>query len=231
MIKALQELANKFNILNHNVRELLFKLYVWNTADSGVVEITLKTDTLPYFEKFQIPTKKSITYDINAAWGSKSLPNKAVKNWGSKSINVDLHSEIELTAGIDASSNYMRQDTLDPMTIRLSNKNASNGSFFKFVISVDVKGQLISKDLVTIVNSSGESIVSFGNYPLSQIQDISTVSLNNSPLVYSMQLIYIENETSGVGEWIVFDFNLLPSYKFTSTGFTKSVNFRDPTVQ
>lgn len=105
MFNMFESLADRLSILNHNVRELLVKLYTWNTTEADKVLITLRTEDVPYVEDFIIPSRKAM---INSVSTSMIRPttnialfedNKYVINSDSPAItylSVDSYSNKEI---------------------------------------------------------------------------------------------------------------------------------------
>ena len=236
MIKSIQDLADGFNIINYNIRELLFKLYIWNTTSDSTVTITLRTKDEPFTEQFIIPSKSSLSTSIQSSWQNPKKLTPVVKNWGKYTTNLSLSSPIILTKTISPDINYLCYDgSLDApgvVQFTLSNTNASNGDIFEFISSVATPFDYSDNRLIQFFDGSLSPVLlcGIGNAPISQFADPVTTSIANEKLVYKISFQYILPDGASTGQWALFDFYLLPNYQYNgSTGFIKNVQFKDPT--
>ena len=80
-ISPLERLADKFNIISFNTRELISKLSAWSVSSEDEIKIMLKVEDSPYFETYNIPTLKFIKQNsiINSWNNNRPL---GVKYWG-----------------------------------------------------------------------------------------------------------------------------------------------------
>ena len=236
MIKSLQDLADGFNIINYNIRELLFKLYIWNTTSDSTVIITLKTKDEPFIEQFIIPSKNSLSKSIQSSWQNPKKLTPVVKNWGKYSTNSSLSSPITLTKTISPDVNYLCYDGVvdanGVIQFTLSNTNASNGDIFEFVASIATPFDYSDNKLVQFFDGNISPILlcGFGNAPISQFSDTLSTTIPNEKLVYKVSFQYILPDGATIGQWVLFDFYLLPNYQYNgSREFNKKILFKDPT--
>lgn len=246
MINPLEELASSFSIINYNIRELLFKLYIWNTTADATVVFNLRTSGNPFKEEFTIPSRSAIASGLQSSWINPRRVTPVVKNWGRYSINNDLHSQVLLTKSESPDIHYLcydgDYDGEGVIQFKLSNNKAQNGDIFEFVTTVAVPFDFSDNKLVEFLDDSGNVILGFSNSPVSQFADqyqndpiAPTTGTGKENLTYKASFQYILNESTNIGQWVVFDFNLFPNFQYDAAGsepvFAKYSLFKDPTVQ
>jgi len=246
MINPLEELASSFSIINYNIRELLFKLYIWNTTSDATVTFTLRTSGNPFREEFTIPSRSAVASSLQSSWLNPRRVTPVVKNWGRYTTNKDLQTQIVLTKSESPDIHYLCYDgDFDGegvVQFKLSNDKAMNGDMFDFVTTIAVPFDFSDTKLVEFLDGTGNVILGYGNAPVSQFADqyqndpvAPTTSIGQEKLTYKASFQYIVNESTNQGQWVVFDFNLFPNYQYdaasTEAVFGKYVLFRDPTIQ
>lgn len=246
MINPLEELADSFAIINYNIRELLFKLYIWNTTSDATVIFNLRTKDNPFRETFTISSRNAISTSIQSSWLNPRRLTPVVKNWGRYTTNSELRSQIVLVKSTSPDVNYLCYDgDFDGegvVQFKLSNDNALNGDMFEFVSTIAVPFDFSNNKLIEFLDGTGNVILGYGNAPVSQFADqflndpvAPTTGTGKEKLTYKASFQYIVNESTGVGQWVVFDFNLFPNFQYDATSsepvFGKYILYKDPTIQ
>jgi len=230
MITTIESLADQLNILNANSREILYKLYLWDTVtDVDTIPVTLRVPDAPYYQTFNIPTKSAASsYMAGAASSQKTSKN--VKNWGKYSTNEDLQNPITFKKTVSTDVNYMYYDGPDiegAVSIEISDEFAEIGDTFEFICSV-ASGFPPSDSALFKFTSNAISICKLGNAPLSTVYD-AAVSTQSFPIVYKIKFQYVPDENMN-NSWQVFDLYAMPTFRYDGQGtFKKASVFRDPT--
>ena len=232
MYTTLEDLADKIETLNENTRELLYKLYLWNTLDNvDTIPVTLRIPNYPFFETFNIPTKKhAIDYiSEHAATASKS---KVVKNWGSYKTNTELHSIVSMIKKSSPDINILKYDGNKDTNgaIKFNLEEATECDTFEFIVTIQTPFKPSNSDLVEFYNVAGIKVCGLKNTPISTVFDTAVPAQSNVNITYKITLKYVPNENL-VLDWRVFDYYVMPSYKYDgSSSFKYSPNFIDPSA-
>lgn len=246
MIKTLEQLADSFSIINYNIRELLFKLYIWNTTSDATVTFNLRKNENPFKEEFVIPSKKAISTSLQSSWLNPRRITPSVKNWGRYTTNDELKSPIILTKKTSADVHYFCYDgdfdAPGVIQFKLSNTNALNGDMFDFISTVAVPFDFSDNKLIQFLDNEGNVILGYGNSPISQFADqyqndpvAPNTVYGQEKLTYKASFQLIVNESTNQANWVLFDFNLFPNYQYDAASsepvFSKYSLFKDPTIQ
>lgn len=239
MIKPLEQLADSFSVINYNIRELLFKLYIWNTTSDATVTFILRKNENPFTEQFTIPSRSSISSSLQTSWLNPRRVAPSVKNWGRYTKNIELQSPIIFKKTISQDINYFCYDgdfdIHGAIQIKLSNDLAVNGDIFEFISTVAVSFDPSDNNLIEFLDNSNNVILGCGNSPVSQFADETIITTSIENLTYKASFQFIVEESTGVGQWVVFDFNLFPNYQYDSASsggaFVRYSSFKDPTLQ
>lgn len=232
MYSTLEDLADKIETLNENTRELLYKLFLWNTVeDRDSISVTLRIPNYPFFEKFNIPTKKhAIAYISEQAEALNG--SKKVKNWGTYKGNVSLQSPIALSKGVDADINILKYDGNSDVdgAIKISLNSATESDNFEFIVTVQTPFDSSDKGLVEFYNAAGLKICALKNSPTSTVFDLGEPAQANTAITYKVSFKYVPDENLNL-DWKVFDYYAMPSFKYDgSTSFKYNPPFIDPTA-
>lgn len=229
MLSTIEDLADKIETLNENTRELLYKLYLWNTVDDAdEIPVTLRVPQYPFFQTFRIPTKKGAASFISSAATTKK--NSSVKNWGRYSKDTNLRDTITLTKGTDADVHILKYDGPDSegkLVFKL--EDAEESDTFEFMVTITPMSSYSENKLVKFINSSGAEICSLRNTPLSSMYDPEVSAQSKLNLTYKVSIKYVPDENN-VLHWRVFDLYVLPSFKFDGDSFEYSPSFVDPSA-
>jgi hypothetical protein len=233
MYTTLEDLADKIETLNENTRELLYKMYLWNTIeDVDTIPVTLRVPNYPFFETFRIPTKKHAIDYVSEQAASLSGARKA-KNWGSYNNNADLRSPITIIKGESADINILKydgnSDSIGAVKINLA--SATECDSLEFIVTLQTPFPASDNHLVEFYNSNGVKICGLKNIPTSTVYDTTAPNQENVNITYKISFKYIPNENMEV-DWKLFDYYAMPSYKYNSntSSFRYSPNFVDPTA-
>ena len=225
MIATLEQLVDKLDILNTNTRELLYKLYLWNTEDSvETIPVTLRVPNAPYVQTFEIPTKQNAIKYISSS-GNASKLSVSTKSWGKYSENEELHSAIYLEKGVDADVHFIHYDGYDvENAVNVILKDGVESDSFEFIVTLSTATGASDNGLVNFHDVDGVLLGSLHNLPTSTIPLDAGVESENVPVTYKVSFKY------AIMKWCIFDYYAMPGYRYDgSTGFTYTPSFRDPT--
>lgn len=227
---TLESLADKLETLNENTRELLYKLYLWDTEEGiDKIPVNLRVPSYPFIQTFHIPTKKSVTEAIKGS--SASTPKSKVKNWGSYSNNTALQGSVSIPSNDIHNLNILKYDGPDVEgATTFVVEDGDSSSELNFLVTVLTSHSYSDKKVVKLVDPNGNLICGITNTPVSPIKDSSSVLVSGVPLVFKVSLRYVTNSSGGFS-WRVFDFYSMPSYRYNgSSGFDYSKAFADPST-
>lgn len=228
MLTTIEELSEKIDLLNANTRELLYKLFLWNTEDADEIPVTIKVPQYPFLQTFRIPTKKGAAAYVSSQ--STVKKNTSVKNWGSYSNNSNLRDTVSIVKGVDADIHILKYDGPDvdcKLIFKLS--DASTSDSLEFIVTVKPKSSYSDNKLIKFVNSSGVEVCSVRNTPLSSVYDPEVSPQSKLSITYKITLRYVPDHRN-VNSWRVFDFYAMPSFKFDGDSFEYSPSFVDPSA-
>lgn len=232
MYTTLEDLADKIETLNENTRELLYKLYIWNTIeDQETIPVTLRTPNYPFFETFRIPTKKHATDYISEQAAAVS-GGMTTKNWGSYKNNTDLQSPIEMVKGASPDINILKYDGTSDVNgaIKFNLKEAVESDTFEFIVTMQTPFGASDNSLVEFYNVSGAKVCGIKNIPTSAVFDTGVPPQSNVNITYKVTLKYAPDENANL-DWRVFDYYAMPSYKFDQAStFKYAPSFVDPSA-
>ena len=233
MLTTMEELADKIELLNENTRELLYKLYMWNTSeDVETIPVNIRVKDYPYVQTFRIPTKKyAISYIENQYSSVKT--SVVTKNWGKYSTNADLRGSITLVKGTSPDVNFVYYDgTADANKVifNLSNTSASESDTFEFIVTIKTINSFNNNQIVVFKDGNGTTLCGLSNTPVSVVADSKVPAQRNIGITYKVSFKYIPDSTLTLG-WQIFDLSILPSFKYDGlSSFIYSSSFKDPTV-
>lgn len=232
MYTTLEDLADKVETLNENTRELLYKLYLWNTVeDKDTIPVTLRVPNYPFFETFRIPTKKHALDYISEQAASISGARKA-KNWGSYKNNADLRSPITIVKGDSADINILKYDGDKDSAgvVKINLASATECDSLEFIVAIQTPFKASDNPLVEFYNAQGIKICGLKNLPTSTVYDTNEPTQSNVNITYKLSFKYVPDEDMVV-DWRLFDYYAMPSYKYDgSSSFKYSPSFVDPTA-
>ena len=231
MLTTLEDLADKLETLNENTRELLYKLYLWNTVeDVETIPVTLRVPNDPYFQTFRIPTKKHAIDYISQETASLKI-SKITKNWGKYTTNVDLQSQITMSKGSSPDINFIYYNGPDVTgAIKFQLASATESDVFEFIVTVSTSFSASDNQLVQFLDSQGAEICGLKNAPNSSVYDTSIPSQSNQPITYKLNFRYVPN-VNLINEWRLFDYYVMPSFKYDGvSSFVYAPSFVDPTA-
>lgn len=227
-ISPLEELAEKFNILNFNIRELLHKLSIWGETDSDGVNIRIKTPNEPYFENYTIPSKKYLDSNKVVNSWNKFTPN-GTKFWGISITDPGLIT----TSGGETFHNIF----IDSATMARTNIFDYEGEGIEGDVRVTLDSTgVISSQIEFIVNinkvsanSTGENFIYFIDSNTSTIlakigkSDLVTalggvVDSNSDIFPKTFKLVFqlVRNPIDSENKWVVLDMYQFPRYAYFS---------------
>lgn len=231
MLTTMEDLADRLETLNENTRELLYKLYLWNTVeDVETIPVTLRVPNDPFFQTFRIPTKKH-AIDYISQQSANLKVSKVTKNWGKYSKNLDLQGSIDLTKGSSPDVNLVFFDGNDIAgSTKFNLKPASESDVFEFVVTVATSFNASDKELVQFFDSRGNRLCGLKNAPMSGVYDTTVPTQNRLPVTYKLTFRYVP-DANLVQDWKLFDYYVMPSFKYDGEGsFKYNPSFRDPTT-
>ena len=238
-ISPLERLADKFNIVQFNTRELISKLSVWATTTSDNIEIVLKVADEPFFENYTIPSLHYIkTYGQISNW-TKNRP-VGVKYWGSTIFDSAVKdNDGKYTITLDNTNyppthyiEYNKFDIEQGLTINLDAAQYE-GDIINFIIKINPSTGKLGTHFVYINDLTNLSnIIMLGKNRLSNLIEQSPVlNANNTyPIFFKVSLQYINTPSNGY-KWVILDLYEIPDneYDISTTSLTLS-NFADPFI-
>ena len=233
MLTTIEELADKIELLNENTRELLYKLYLWNTSgDVETIPVNIRVKDYPYVQTFRIPTKKyAISYIENKYSSIKT--SVVTKNWGKFATNADLRTPITLIKGTSPDVNlvyYNGEANANSVIFNLSNASASESDTFEFIVTIKTINAYNNNQIVVFKNGTGTTLCGLSNTPISTVADNKLPTQTNIGITYKIVFKYVNDSNLNLG-WQIFDLSILPSFKYDgSSSFIYSSTFKDPTV-
>lgn len=226
-ISPLEALADKFNIINYNIRELLFKLSVWKDTDANTVIIRLKTADAPYFEHYEIPSMKYIRENGKKTnWGS--FKPEGTKNWSNTITSDEFEVEVNgvkfHNINID-SLNYPKTHFMTyngdgkegDVKINLVNSGSEINSMFEFIVTVQP----------TVNNTPGENFIYFidggtssillklGSHDLVNLLESYTIDDGRKyPKKFKVSFQYVVKPGDVDPSWVIFDLYQMPRFEY-----------------
>jgi hypothetical protein len=231
MLTTIEDLADKLETLNENTRELLYKLYLWDTVeDVETIPVTLRVPNAPFFQTFRIPTKKHAV-DYISQQNSSLKTSKVTKNWGKYSSNSDLKTTIDMIKGVSADVNFVYYDGPDVSgATKFQLLDATESDVFEFIVTISTSFNPSDNELVKFLDASGTEICGLKNTPISSVYDTPTPIQNRLPITYKLSFRYVP-DINLVNNWKLFDFYAMPSFKYDGvSSFKYNSPFVDPTT-
>lgn len=234
-ISPLERLADKFNIISFNTREVISKLSAWSVSDEDSIQVMLKVEDSPYFETYKIPTLKYIkSNSIISNW--KNNRPVGVKYWGTDMLKSTYLVNSKYVVNIDSSNyplnhylEYNGADIEDNLSI-----NLQAGQFVGDVLSFVVKVSTLNiKKHVIYFNdvNTNKILLKVNKSHLVNVVDYSPSLIANKANIYKISFQYVNDPYSG-NCWKLFDLYELPSAEYVegSTSLKDSI-FKDPFIQ
>ena len=239
-ISPLERLADKFNILSFNTRELISKLSIWNTSTEQTLNIMLKVENPPYFENYSIPTLSAIKNSTAISSWSNNRP-VGVKFWGTSML---------VSSNISTDNNY--HVVLNYSNYPLNHYFEYNGALVEGQLQIDLDvAQLVGDVMTFFVKINPQTLTGNGNYfvyfndlanntlllKLGQdnlvnlVESSPSLSTNNHPKMFKVSFQYVNDPYSVTG-WKLLDLYQIPSSEYFNGNTTlSSSNFKDPFIQ
>lgn len=223
-ISPLEALADKFNIINFNIRELLFKLGVWSTTDADSVLITLKTQDAPYFENYKIPSMKYVALNGKKTnWGN--FKPEGTKNWGTTITSSEfLTSNGNHVITIDAldgpKTNFMEyvgNGNERDVQVTLNNSGADTNSMFEFILTINPSSTYpTGTHFVYFVDGSSDTVLfKVGSADLVNLLESTPVNDGRKyPKKIKVSFQHIIKPGDISPSWILFDLYQFPRYEY-----------------
>jgi hypothetical protein len=235
-LSPLERLADKFNILQFNTRELISKLSYWNSSTDDFIDIMLKCEDAPYFEKYTIPSKQYIKTNSIGTW--TNTRNNGVKFWGSSLLaeenkTVNDYGEDSYVYDFDPTTspktNYIEYTGASVVNGLIINMLPSNniGDIVDFVIKLNPTNTLDVSNIIAFQDSLiGETILSFGSNSLSSVQYSTGNNPNYKryPKYIRVSLQMIKSPYISTNSWAVCDYYEIPSFRLDGSPYGYSIN-------
>ena len=227
-ISPLEELAEKFNIINYNIRELLHKLSIWKDTTSDSVKIRIKTKDEPYFENYSIPSRSFIeSSGKKSNWNS--FKPEGTKNWGSTITSDEYVDEVDPTRyviNIDSYDSakthfmeYVGPGLESNVTVSLENSGSEVNSILEFVLTVNPS---VTKNtgeyfVYFLDNRSKEVLIKLGKHDLvNMLEGQPFYDGREYPKTFKVSFQYVIKPGYTVGSWEIFDLYQFPRYQYSS---------------
>lgn len=235
-LSPLEALADKFNIINFNIRELLFKLSLWNTTESDSVLITLKTQDAPYFETHKIPSMKFIANNGKKTnWGN--FKPEGTKYWGNTITAIDHITEngtyfIPIDTLSSPKTHFMEYTGIgveSDVVISLLNSGSDIGSILEFVLVINPDfSNITGKYFVYFIDNANNNILlKIGSEDLVNLIENEAVSGGRVyPKKFKISFQYVLKPEDINASWVIFDLYQFPRYEYNSnTASTVPINY------
>lgn len=232
LTSPLENLADKFNILIFNTRELISKLSYWAITSDDYLDIVLKCKDAPYFEKYKIPSKSFLSnYSTN--WINSSP--RGVKYWGDSVFDSTYKVNDDYVVEIDPTTNprvnyieYNVAEIEDHLLIKID-ASTNVGDILDFIIKINPSSTDSTVDNLIVIrdNINSTDILKLGRHALTSF--ISNNSETYTPKIVKVSLQMIKKSTSSTNSWVVLDLYEMPTYEYKdgSVSYMKN-NFKDP---
>lgn len=225
-ISPLEELAEKFNIINFNIRELLHKLAIWSGTDEDSVTVRLKTQNAPYFEHHTIPSKKYISNIRNTTTWNGFIPT-GTKFWGRSitdetTLTVNGGETFHLTSidpNTSAKTNFMEYygaGIEGDCRVYIDNEGIV-GSTLDFVVSIlGTSNTPSGENFIYFIDAvSGNILAKLGRGDLvSSITEQFNQGVTRYPKKFKVSVQLVKKPSSSQLEWVLFDLYQFPAYEY-----------------
>lgn len=236
-LSPLEALADKFNIINFNIRELLFKLSLWSSTTDDSVLITLKTPDAPYFETYKIPSMQFIANNGKKTnWGN--FKPEGTKNWGTSITSSDYRvvngNNQSYYVPIDAINSpktnfmeYVGTGIERDVSISLLNSGADSGSILEFILTVNPVRTSGENFVYFLDGVNNTTLLKLGSDDLVNLVENSVVNDGRAyPKRFKISFQYVVKPGDINPSWVIFDLYQFPRYEYNvSTSTTLPISY------
>lgn len=221
ILSPLDRLADKFNIIQFNTRELLNKLSIWATTTNDYIEVMLKVESDPYFEKYTIPSLAYIKANNIKDW--TNFKPSGVKYWGNSMLTPNFLNTNDKRYYVD----------IDPLKYPPTHYVLYDGPAFESKLNINLKAGINYGDTCTFIvklaytntnnstathyvnfmdDNTSSTLISLGSTRLVPVvTKLGTPQNVTSPIV-KVTFQYINNPTVG-DTWEILDLYEIPRYE------------------